>query len=80
MDIDAENVAPAVTNTKSKKTKKTVEERYQKLSQLEHILLRPDTYIGSKCLRDELLFSILLLLLQLAHAHPTYFSLIFHRY
>ncbi|UKJ90427.2 DNA topoisomerase 2 [Theileria orientalis] len=26
---------------------KTVEERYQKKSQLEHILLRPDTYIGS---------------------------------
>jgi len=27
--------------------KKTVEEKYQKKSQLEHILLRPDTYIGS---------------------------------
>jgi DNA topoisomerase-2 len=27
--------------------KKTIEETYQKLSQLEHILLRPDTYIGS---------------------------------
>jgi DNA topoisomerase-2 len=27
--------------------KKTVEEIYQKKSQLEHILLRPDTYIGS---------------------------------
>jgi len=27
--------------------KKTVEERYQKKTQLEHILLRPDTYIGS---------------------------------
>ncbi|AFZ79356.1 DNA topoisomerase II, putative [Theileria equi strain WA] len=26
---------------------KTIEERYQKKSQLEHILLRPDTYIGS---------------------------------
>lgn len=26
---------------------KTIEETYQKLSQLEHILLRPDTYIGS---------------------------------
>ena len=49
----------------------------QKLSQLEHILLRPDTYIGSKCLRNELLFSILLLLRQLADAHPTYFSSIF---
>lgn len=26
---------------------KTVEEMYQKMSQLEHIMLRPDTYIGS---------------------------------
>ncbi|PFH34188.1 putative DNA topoisomerase 2 [Besnoitia besnoiti] len=26
---------------------KTIEQRYQKKSQLEHILLRPDTYIGS---------------------------------
>lgn len=31
---------------KSKKT--AVEEIYQKKSQLEHILLRPDTYIGKK--------------------------------
>lgn len=29
------------------KQKKTVEQTYKKLSQLEHILLRPDTYIGS---------------------------------
>ena len=27
--------------------KKTIEQIYQKKSQLEHILLRPDTYIGS---------------------------------
>lgn len=27
--------------------KKTIEQRYQKKSQLEHILLRPDTYIGN---------------------------------
>ena len=27
--------------------KKTIEETYQKKTQLEHILLRPDTYIGS---------------------------------
>lgn len=26
---------------------KTVEQRYQKKTQLEHILLRPDTYVGS---------------------------------
>lgn len=31
----------------SSKRNKTIEERYQKKSQLEHILLRPDTYIGS---------------------------------
>jgi len=27
--------------------KKTVEQIYQKKTQLEHILLRPDTYVGS---------------------------------
>lgn len=32
---------------KAPATKKTVEEIYQKKTQLEHILLRPDTYIGS---------------------------------
>jgi DNA topoisomerase-2 len=46
-----ENVAPQhAANTKSKSSKaggKTIEETYQKKSQLEHILLRPDTYIGS---------------------------------
>jgi DNA topoisomerase-2 len=31
---------------------KTVEEQYQKMSQLEHILKRPDTYVGS-CNRQE---------------------------
>lgn len=31
----------------SKKSNKTIEETYQKKTQLEHILLRPDTYIGS---------------------------------
>mmetsp|Transcript_21318 Transcript_21318/g.45361 ORF Transcript_21318/g.45361 Transcript_21318/m.45361 type:complete len:1306 (+) Transcript_21318:68-3985(+) len=29
------------------KRQKTIEEQYQKLSQLEHILLRPDSYVGS---------------------------------
>jgi DNA topoisomerase-2 len=32
---------------KTAKDKKTIEEIYQKKTQLEHILLRPDTYIGS---------------------------------
>lgn len=31
----------------AKKGSKTIEETYQKKTQLEHILLRPDTYIGS---------------------------------
>lgn len=30
-----------------KKAKKKIEDIYQKKTQLEHILLRPDTYIGS---------------------------------
>ncbi|XP_026192952.1 DNA topoisomerase 2 [Cyclospora cayetanensis] len=30
-----------------KRAKKTIEQRYQKKSQLDHILLRPDSYIGS---------------------------------
>jgi len=30
----------------AKKGKKKIEEIYQKKTQLEHILLRPDTYIG----------------------------------
>eukprot|EP00536_Pseudo-nitzschia_multiseries_P013725 jgi/Psemu1/320513/estExt_fgenesh1_pm.C_6050001 len=59
MMIDDENMAPAKKSaSKSKaankknpvfggKKTKTIEERYQKKTQLEHILLRPDTYIGS---------------------------------
>ncbi|RVW87704.1 DNA topoisomerase 2 [Vitis vinifera] len=34
-------------NMPAKPAGKTIEETYQKKSQLEHILLRPDTYIGS---------------------------------
>lgn len=50
--LDEENIAP-VTNSdapkvaKGKKGGRTIEQMYQKKSQLEHILLRPDTYIGS---------------------------------
>ncbi|KAL8262386.1 hypothetical protein R6Q59_023735 [Mikania micrantha] len=40
-----DNIPP---NTKpTTKTGRTIEETYQKKTQLEHILLRPDTYIGS---------------------------------
>lgn len=35
------------STTASSKQEKTIEETYQKKTQLEHILLRPDTYIGS---------------------------------
>ncbi|ETW58282.1 DNA topoisomerase 2 [Plasmodium falciparum CAMP/Malaysia] len=35
---------------------KTIEERYQKKSQIEHILLRPDTYIGSVEMHTQLLW------------------------
>ena len=41
---DATNVAPAKT---AGKKSKTIEETYQKKTQLEHILLRPDTYSAS---------------------------------
>jgi len=40
-----ENYSP--NKTASKKSGKTIEQTYQKKTQLEHILLRPDTYIGS---------------------------------
>ncbi|KAG6654498.1 DNA topoisomerase 2-like isoform X1 [Carya illinoinensis] len=42
---NAANIDPAPTAGPT--TAKTIEEMYQKKSQLEHILLRPDTYIGS---------------------------------
>eukprot|EP00171_Calliarthron_tuberculosum_P010934 IDg10934t1 len=44
LDDDSDNL-PAPATKKGRK--KTIEETYKKLTQLEHILLRPDTYIGS---------------------------------
>jgi len=41
----AATAAPAAK--KASKSTKTIEQTYQKKTQLEHILLRPDTYIGS---------------------------------
>ncbi|KAL0464445.1 UNVERIFIED_CONTAM: DNA topoisomerase 2 [Sesamum latifolium] len=38
---------PETTNGGAGAGKKTIEQTYQKKTQLEHILLRPDTYIGS---------------------------------
>jgi hypothetical protein len=50
--VDDDDVFAAKENAvanpaKKSPKKKTVEETYQKLTQLEHVLLRPDTYIGS---------------------------------
>ena len=39
--------AKAALSPHNDATGKSIEETYQKLSQLDHILLRPDTYIGS---------------------------------
>jgi DNA topoisomerase-2 len=39
--------SPAISSGSGTPKSKTIEEIYQKKSQLEHILLRPDTYIGS---------------------------------
>eukprot|EP00736_Rhodelphis_marinus_P005637 Rmarinus@m.29818 len=42
------NVAgPGPEKKTTSRKKKTVEETYQKVTQLEHVLLRPDSYIGS---------------------------------
>jgi hypothetical protein len=41
---DSDSYAPKITKPKKKLS---VERIYQKKTQLEHILLRPDTYIGS---------------------------------
>ncbi|KAK3997391.1 putative DNA topoisomerase 2, partial [Cladorrhinum sp. PSN332] len=38
---------PAASGAPAPKSKKTATETYQKLTQLEHIIKRPDTYIGS---------------------------------
>jgi len=43
-------------NLDSITTTKTIEEKYQKKSQIEHILLRPDTYIGDISLQNELMW------------------------
>eukprot|EP00804_Cyclotella_cryptica_P008042 CCRYP_004548-RA/>CCRYP_004548-RA protein AED:0.12 eAED:0.22 QI:0/0.6/0/1/1/1/6/0/1916 len=42
-----ETAKPKASTNKAKSAGKTIEETYQKKTQLEHILLRPDTYIGS---------------------------------
>ena len=44
---DDENIQPTNKNVSNKSKGKTIEQIYQKKTQLEHILLRPDTYVGS---------------------------------
>ena len=47
-DMSIEDVAaPTKTKKSSSDKEKSIEQIYQKKTQLEHILLRPDTYIGS---------------------------------
>ncbi|KAJ3058015.1 DNA topoisomerase 2-alpha, partial [Rhizoclosmatium hyalinum] len=46
-DSPAETEVMAAKPAKANTNKKSIEEIYQKKTQLEHILLRPDTYIGS---------------------------------
>lgn len=46
-DVFASKENAVANPAKKSPKKKTVEETYQKLTQLEHVLLRPDTYIGS---------------------------------
>ena len=41
------------SNTTINPSTKTIEEKYQKKSQIEHILLRPDTYIGDISIQKE---------------------------
>ena len=48
--------APVEAAGNGTKKSKTIEETYQKKSQLEHILLRPDTYIGSVEAKEEQMF------------------------
>ncbi|ORX81622.1 type II DNA topoisomerase [Basidiobolus meristosporus CBS 931.73] len=46
-DDDSAIVSASSSSTQSSTGKKTIEQIYQKKTQLEHILLRPDSYIGS---------------------------------
>jgi DNA topoisomerase-2 len=42
--------------TTTKKTSKSIEETYKKVGQVDHILLRPDTYIGDVKVQKELMW------------------------
>ncbi|KAI9304126.1 DNA topoisomerase [Cunninghamella echinulata] len=45
--VPSSSSTPAPSSSKVTDDKRTIEDIYQKKTQLEHILLRPDTYIGS---------------------------------
>ena len=66
MDYDTENRVPSnvlkeKNSSKNVGGKKTIEETYTKKTQLEHILLRPDTY--SKFYNNYSIFLIILILI-----------------
>jgi DNA topoisomerase-2 len=46
-DDDDDDAFPVVVKSSGDGRQKTIEEQYQKLEQHEHVLKRPDTYIGS---------------------------------
>jgi DNA topoisomerase-2 len=47
MAAETKRIPLSTSDSLNMNQEKTIEETYQKKSQLEHILLRPDTYIGS---------------------------------
>jgi DNA topoisomerase-2 len=49
LDNDTQTELNSMTNTMTK----TIEQKYQKKSQIEHILLRPDTYVGQITLETD---------------------------
>lgn len=46
-DIENESIMNGTSNNKGPPKKKTATDQYQKLTPLQHIIKRPDTYIGS---------------------------------
>jgi len=46
----------ATKNGSGRKTHDDIEQIYQKKTQLEHILLRPDTYVGSVEMYEQMLW------------------------
>ena len=63
-------VRDEVNEVSKPKNNKTIEEIYQKKTQLEHILLRPDTYSKSKtsCFSKSATFTNVCLLLSLSYS------------